>query len=85
MLVTIVYTVFEVQKIAPSGSIMGSIYAYRMQTTNITTDNASSLVLPKSLALLRNFTDAAGYFFAYILARLSKILLTFLQIMGISN
>lgn len=68
MLVTIVYTVFEVQKIAPSGSIMGSIYAYRMQTTNITTDNASSLVLPKLLALLRNFTDAAGYFFAYILA-----------------
>ena len=68
MLVTIVYTVFEVQKIAPSGSIMGSIYAYRMQTTNITTENASSLVLPKLLALLRNFTDAAGYFFAYVLA-----------------
>lgn len=68
MLLSIIYTIIEVQRIAPSASIMGSIYEYRMQTTNITTDNASSLVLPKLLALLRNFTDAAGYFFAYILA-----------------
>lgn len=67
-LLAIAYTVYEVQKIAPAGSLSDSIYSYRSQVISPT---ASQMLesLPRLLTILRSFTDALGYFFAYILAQ----------------
>lgn len=67
-IVAIFYTIHEVKIIAPADSLSASIYSYRSRAI----DPIASLSLPsspKSLGWLRSITEAAGYFFAYLLAR----------------
>jgi len=67
-LITIYYSIHEIKIIAPAASLSASIYSYRSQVI----DPVKSLTLvplPRLLVVLRAFTDALGYFSAYLLAK----------------
>lgn len=63
-LVTIVYTMYEVKMISPTGSLSESISLYRAQSLSDSGNFDTSL--PKILSLLRTFTNATGYFFCFV-------------------
>lgn len=63
-LVTIVYTIYEVKMISPTGSLSESISLYRAQSLSDSGNFDTSL--PKILSLLRTFTNATGYFFCFV-------------------
>ncbi|MGQ4558471.1 oligosaccharide repeat unit polymerase [Levilactobacillus hammesii] len=66
-LFTIVYSIHEVRIISPAGSLPESISLYRAQSLSNSGNFDTSL--PRVLNLLRTFTDAAGYFFGFVIVK----------------
>ncbi|MCG0678635.1 oligosaccharide repeat unit polymerase [Lactiplantibacillus plantarum] len=60
-----VLTLKAVRNIVPDGSISQAIYAYRSQVID-PVKSLSLKSLPRIVVLSRAFTDAIGYFFAYL-------------------
>lgn len=86
-LLSIVYTIHVVKVIVPGGSLSDSIYEYRSKVINPIL-SSSLPALPGVLIFLRLVTDALGYYFAFLLARLmilqKKTNIMFIIIIGLS-
>ncbi|RXT26882.1 hypothetical protein BVJ53_05895 [Lacticaseibacillus chiayiensis] len=65
LLIGIVYTIYEIKKVAGDMSLGDAIYYVRVQT--IFTVNGNTL--PRSVSIIRNFSLSCGFFFGYLLAR----------------
>ncbi len=62
--VTVLFTIYEIQRITPSNGLSNSIALYR--ALSISPTNTVDLSLPRILNLMRLFTGAVGYFVGFL-------------------